>query len=298
MKRQATIGFWSVVLGWVMLSAPAGMAQAPADTNAILILKTAQPVKVDGVLDEDCWKQAVPVKADHIKGEEGKISAEPRMVAKYAWDDRYLYIAYEIFDTNLVAQGNGAIKGPADNRREGCEISPPDDVAEFFIGFGDSNMFWEVHHNASNQFNDILVFAGLPGWQKDRPEMARCNIYWAKNEYIQDDKDHKLAWAAQVKPRADGKPSTVNDGADTDAGYTAELRFPWAGIGAPSSAKANDGWKKMAGREIVLLAVTENGDFKDQPYFTSCPTMPKADFFHNHFVRWPRYKLAAEAPAK
>ena len=304
MKRQATISSLSVIVGWVMLSALDGMAQAPAapvapaDTNTIMVLKTAQPVKVDGVLDEDCWKQAVPLKADYIKGGNGKVSSEPRMIAKYAWDDRYLYIGYEIFDTNLVAKGNGVTKGPADNRREGCEISSPADVAEFFIGLDNSNMFWEVHHSASNHINDILVFVDLSAWKKEPPSQVWSGIYWAKNEYLQDEGEYKLAGAAQVKPRADGKPSTINDDSDTDTGYTAEFRFPWASLFVPNSAKTKEGWSKLAGREIAILAVTENGDLKDAPYHTSCATLPKADFFHNHFARWPRYKLVAEAPAK
>jgi hypothetical protein len=302
MKTKVAGGFLSVILGVATLSAVDGMAQAPAaaaDTNTVLILKTAQPVKIDGVLDEACWKQAIPIKADYIKGGDGKVSAESRMMAKYAWDNRYLYIGYEIFDTNLVVKGNGVSKGPADNRREGCEISSPFDVTEFFIGFDENpNMFWEVHQSASNHINDILVLADLPAWKKEPPTMTYNGIYWAKEEYIQDQGECKFTGATQVKPRKDGKPSTINDGSDTDTGYTAELRFPWSSIGAPNSAKAGDGWKKMAGRTITILAVVENGENTDQPYHTSCATLPGPDFFHIHFAKWPRYKLAAEEAAK
>ncbi|MDA1088132.1 MAG: hypothetical protein O2901_14105 [Verrucomicrobia bacterium] len=299
MKMQITIGSLGLLLGGVMLSD--GMAQDPAateDANAILVVKTEQPVKVDGVLDEDCWKTAVPIKADYIKGGDNEFSAEPRMIAKYAWDDQYLYIGYETFDKNLVANGNGVTKGPADNRREGCEISSPADVVEFFVGFDDPHMFWEIHHSASNHINDILVFVDLPAWKEEPPAMVHKGIYWAKNETIQDAGEHKLMGASQVKPRADGKPSTINDDTDADTGYTAEMRFPWAGIGAPGSGREGAGWGKMAGRDITILAVTEDGDSKDQPYHTSCGTLPKNDFFHHHVAAWPRYKLAAEAPVK
>ena len=290
-----------ILLGWAILGSLRSVAQealATGDATPVQIQKTAEPVKVDGVLDEECWKTAVAIKADYIKGGDGKISDEPRMIAKYAWDDHYLYIGYEIFDTNLVVKGNGVKKGPADNQREGCEISPPADVTEFFIGFDDTNMFWEVHHSAANNINDILVFTGLPAWKKDPPAMTYSGIYWATHEYIQDEGAFTLSAAVQMKPRADGKPSTINDGTDTDTGFTAEMRFPWAGIGAPASGRAQKIWSKMAGQEITILAVTESGELKDRPYHTSCAKLPRQDFFHTHFAVWPRYKLVAETPSK
>jgi hypothetical protein len=297
MKDLTKHGMRSVLLAGIMSSGGGALlAQTPVEAEQVVIRKTAQPVTVDGMLDEECWKNAMPVKANFVKGGNGKLSEEPRMVAKYTWDDQYLYIAYETFDTNLVAKGNGVTKGPADNRREGCEISAPADVVEFFLGFNNSNMFWEVHHSAGNHFNDILVFKDLPSWKSEPPAIPSyyLGIFWAVNEFIQDAGANKRASAVQLKPRADGKPSTLNDASDTDTGYTAELRFPWASIAAPTAGKDGAGWKRMAGREIAILAVVENGDFKDQPYHTSCATLPRSDFFHSHFARWPRYKLAAE----
>jgi hypothetical protein len=302
MKDRSVQGMrFLLLVGAVCFGGATLWAQAPAaEAETVVIRKTAQPVSVDGVLDEECWKSAVPVKADFIKGENGKLAEAPQMVAKYTWDDQYLYVAYETFDTNLVAKGNGVTKGPADNRREGCEISSPADVVEFFVGFNNSNMFWEVHHSAGNHFNDILVFKDLPAWKSERPAIPSYSsgIYWAVNEYLQDvvlnNVTNKRASAVQLKPRADGKPSTLNDPSDTDTGYIAELRFPWAALAAPAAARDASGWKKMAGREITLLAVVENGDNPKQPYHTSCATLPRSDFFHNHFARWPRYKLAAE----
>jgi len=292
MKTRQGVGIaGAVVTGTLLFGAAYASTQTAepaADTNQIPIFKTATPVTVDGVLDEDCWKQATVVKADYVKGGNGKESPQPCMTAKYAWDDRYLYIAYDVFDANLAAKGNGIAKGPADNRREGCEISTPWDVAEFFVGFNNSNLFWEIHHNASNNFNDIMVLVDLPAWKKDAPAAVYSGIYWAKNEYVADVGDSKLASAVRMRPSAEGKPSTLNDKTDTDTGYTAELRLPWASIG---------GWSKMAGREITILAVTENGDSPNAPYHTSCATLPTADFFHLHFAKWPRYRLVAEGTA-
>ena len=43
--------------------------------------------------------------------------------------------------------------------------------------------------------------------------------------------------AAKVKRKKDGKPGTVNDATDEDAGYTAEIRLPRYGIGAPTAGR-------------------------------------------------------------
>ena len=287
MSRHAKVVVMGLVLGWLWASA--GYCPAETQADLTLIPKSAKPVKIDGVLDEECWQTAAAVKADFIKGGDGKVSDVPRMLARYTWDKDYLYIGYEVFDTNIVARGNGATKGPAPGR-EGCAISPPADVVEFFIGFSNSNLFWEVHHNASNNFNDILVLVDLPAWKRNPPAFVYSGIYWAMQEFIKDAGEQKLAVAVQMRPRADGKPSTVNDATDKDAGYTGELRLPWVGIG---------GWKEMTGRELTILAVTETGDLPNPPYktpyHTSCPTLPTADFFHKHFAKWPRYKLGGAA---
>ena len=290
------------VAGMAVQASLAQEAGTEAKKTAGTIAKAKAPIVVDGKLDEADWQstQAVPVNFVYAS-KPGALSSEPRMNARYLWDDGYLYIGYEVFDSNLVAKANGKTKGPDSNPRPGCEIWDPDnkpvDVVEFFVIADDKSLFWELHHNAANQFNDLLVLAGLPAWQKSMPAFAApFGIYWAKNEFLQDEKDRTFACAVSLKPRKDGKPSTVNDSSDEDTGYTAELRLPWYGLGAPAAAQGKEAGKpwKMGGREITILAVFQNGDLKDR-YHTSSPDVTsKKAFFHVQAGQFPRYTITAE----
>lgn len=273
-------------------------ADVPAPAVTGKIVRATQPLTIDGKLDEPVWQQAETVSAEWIYSKDNKKSAQPRMTVRYAWDDYYLYIGYEVFDTNLTVKALDKQKGPADNRRQGLEnaVSPPQpqvDLAEFFVMFDDENMFWETHHSANNLFNDLMIIRALPAWKNAMPAMASWpGIYFGREEFIKDEGDHKLAMATVLKAKADGKPSTVNDPSDTDTGYTAELRYPWFGIGAPAKLRAKDGKWAMAGKEMRILSVIQDGDTAEL-YFTSVPSTTSA-FFHEQTARWSRYVLMGQ----
>ncbi|MFZ4396739.1 MAG: sugar-binding protein [Kiritimatiellia bacterium] len=264
------------------------------------IVKAKAPIVLDGKLDDVDWQRATVISVNCIYGKKDAVSTEPRMTVRYLWDDAYLYIGYEVFDTNLVAIGNNEMKGPANNQRQGCEISDPQkpvDVVEFFPVFDDKNLFWELHHNAANQFNDLLCIVGHASWQKAKTSLAPWGVCWARKECLADEGSNTVSSAVLLKARADGKPSTLNDSSDVDTGYTAEIRLPWGSIGAPMAAgtlvagKLAGPWK-MAGREVSLLAVFQNGDLTDR-YHTSAPGLTP-NFFHVQADKFPRYTMVAE----
>ena len=273
----------------------------PALAPVVPIVKAVQPAVIDGVLDDACWKAATPVPVDVIKDKQGKRRAQPPMTVRYAWDEHYLYIGYETFDTNLVAVGTGTKEGLASNQREGCEIWKEGykaDVVEFFISLGDEHFFWEIHHNASNQFNDVWCTALATNWPISQSALFRWGIVFGAAESLQDEGPFTLAMGSHVKPKADGQPSTVNDPSDIDTGYTAEIRLPWYALGAPLARQAfwdiQDGDKtrripiwKMAGHEVRILAVFQDGDLQDR-YHHSSPTLTSS-WFHTGWADWPRY---------
>lgn len=301
----------SYLLPFLPDTAAAEEAAAPAAAPAC-IFKTPAPVTVDGILDEECWKKAQVLDVLYILGKIGVKAENCPMKVRYAWDDHYLYIAYETFDKNLIALGQGEKQGPPDNLRESAHIWHPDpkikvDVTEFFITFGDQHFFWELHHNALNHFNDVLIVRGLPFWQNEgnRAVYTRWGIYFGSRDYLEDEEEFKLALAVRLKPRADDQPSTPNDEKDTDTGYTAELRLPWHGIGAPMSCrtlrevppekegdrpqqKPGGPWK-MAAKEIQILAVCQDGDLENRYHHTS-PTL-KPGWFHEGVPEYPRFRL-------
>jgi len=179
------------------------------------------------------------------------------------------------------------------------------DVVEFFLSFGDEHFFWEIHQNALNQFNDVWCVSADPAWPVSKTTMSMYGILFHHNEWIADDGSNTVAMAVQLKPKANGKPSTVNDDKDVDTGYTAEIRLPLRSIGVPADAaswidsKLPDGkpaprkpgpWK-MAGKTVSLLAVMQDGDLKER-YHHSSPTR-KPDWFHKTQPAWPRYLFVA-----
>ena len=280
------------------LSRPALSEEKPADDAPSPMVKADTPVVIDGALDDEVWKKAAVVRGDYINNKKGVLSDEQHLNIKYAWDEHYLYIGYETFDKNLVAKGTGIKEGPENNKREGLEIWSSDpkakiDVVEFFISFGDERFFWEIHHNAANQFNDVWCAVPDPATPIAKSSLAPYGIIFGNQEFIQDDGGYTVAMAVKMKPKADGGPSTVNNPDDVDTGYTAELRLPWGGLGAPEAAKPKKkdetGWK-IEGQKMMILAVVQDGDLKER-YHHSAPNKT-GDWFHKTAALWPKYTLA------
>jgi hypothetical protein len=265
---------------------------------------------IDGDLTKPQWKAAEVFRADYSNAKTGVLSETPRMTVRYLWDDHYLYIGYEFFSTDLQAQGNGQMQGPADNKREGAEIwlkSRKVDIAEFFITFKDPHFLWELHHNELNQFNDLWITVPDPSWRVNQQANVPYGIVFSGEEYVNDEGEYKLATAVKLLPKADGKPSTVNDASDVDTGYSAELRIPLWGIGAarsrmtkirvPATVKGEQdtflpGAWKMAGEEIQLFAVYQAANLADNDrYYHSGPTKPPGGWFHQVVPHYPTFKF-------
>jgi len=302
--RTFLSAFLSATLATLSFGGEDKPVEAPAPSP---MTKATGAVTIDGALDEPFWKDCAAIRCDFINTKPGQQSEQPRMVVKYAWDEHFLYIGYETFDANLSAKGKGVKDGAEKNQREGCEIAGAKeekiDVVEFFISFGDENFFWEIHHNALNQFNDIWITTVNPAWPISKSSLPMYGIFFYDKEFIKDDGEKTTAMAVKLKPRADGTPSTVNSSADTDSGYTAELRLPWGGLGAPQAARPDERKKltewKMENQQLMLLAVVQDGDLPER-YHHSAPNR-KNDWFHKTPAAWPRYVLskgAAAEPAK
>ncbi|MCH7728464.1 MAG: hypothetical protein IH991_18590 [Planctomycetes bacterium] len=268
--------------------------------------KAKQTIKIDGELTDAAWQTAAVAKADYEMGQVGKPSKQPRLITRYTWDDHYLYIAYETFDQNLIAVASDKTQGPKGNRRQGCEIWHPEkkiEVVEFFISFGDTRFFWELHHNAANQFNDVWCSVYDESWPISKSTRAPFGIHFGHLDYLQDDMDtgRTLAMATRLKANKNGTPSTINDSSDNDTGYTAELRIPWHSLGPPvnrrnfvtveasGQKKRVRGPWKMAGQQVLILAVVQDGDLPVR-YHHSSPTFSGA-WFHRHAKDWPAFVL-------
>jgi hypothetical protein len=289
-------------------SAAEPAAPPPATQTAILIHKIAGPLTIDGDLSKPQWKAVEPLRVDYLFNKKGVLSETPRMTVRYLWDDHYFYIGYEFYSKNLKAQGTGKKEGPEGNEREGAEISVEGkkvNVAEFFISFNDPHFFWEIHLNELNQFNDVWCTVVDPAWKVAQQAQFPYGIIFSQREFIADQGPYKLKTAVKMMPKADGKPSTVNDPSDVDTGYTAEIRIPWLGLGAAKSRKTmiqvppekkGDRLKmipgpwKMVGEQMSILAVYQDEDLPDR-YHHSSPLRPPGGFFHQSEPFWQVFEL-------
>lgn len=293
-------GVLSIVLFLSVLSALGG------ESNTFAVYRAAAPVVIDGALDDACWKAATPRRVDYEHGKLGVLCTQALMVVKYAWDEQYLYIGYETFDTNLIAEGAGEMDGPKENRRETCVIwtSKGVDCVEFFLSWGSDRYLWELHHNARNDFSDIWCVV-----HPEKDPVARAGgwdygIRFCRNEFLPDDGPASVAMAVRPKPKAEGTPSTVNDPSDLDTGYTSELRIPWFATGIamdravmvpPKSEgkrplRAPGQWK-VEGLELQSLAVVQDSNAHSR-YHHSGPEF-NAGWFHRGATNWPRLVFQA-----
>ena len=272
----------------------AELPTAAVPPTPIYRVKTA-PI-IDGKLDDACWKNAVVVVANHLYAAPGQRTEPPPLIARFAWDERYLYIGYEVNDTNLIALASGRESGPPGNRRMTPEEYLPEkhlDLAEFFISFGSVREFWEVHHDAGNHMNNLWIELPSAEALAKIPKPSYKDVTFHRERFVADDGEFTVARAVQLKPRKDGKPSTVNDPADRDTGYTGEIRLPWAGLGAPAAQRRADGSYALAGTRLPILAASLNGNRGEAVYHSSAPSLPKL-MFHFSVALWPKHLLANE----
>ncbi|MGI6494578.1 MAG: hypothetical protein ACOX5G_00525 [Kiritimatiellia bacterium] len=267
-----------------------------------LLHRAGSPIVMDGRLIEPCWSNAAARAVHVVHGTKGVTNDAPPMLVRATWDDRFYYIGYEFFDTNITAYGTGVFEGPADRPRECARISPGADapgcdVAEFFLSWGSPAFFWELHHNASNCFSDVWC-AVLPESHPDAgaPPFA-YGIYFGREATLRDEGANRLESAVHLLPRADGHPSTINDASDVDTGYSAEIRIPWGAFAPRSLARFQGRGEPPAwhpsGATLWMLSVCQNPDTGHR-YHHDSPSFP-GGWFHHGAKFWPRYRLVDPA---
>jgi hypothetical protein len=176
------------------------ISAAPADIEEYsprhyICCKTAEPLKMDGKLDEPAWKEAEWT-AD-FADIEGPDKPRPRLRtrAKMLFDDQYFYMAAELEEPDIWA-----------NLTERDSIIFYDNDFEVFIDpDGDTFYYYEMEMNAFNTVWDLFL---------DKPYRDGCKplFYW-------DIRGMKTGVSI------DG---TINRPGDKDTGWTVEIAMPWA----------------------------------------------------------------------
>lgn len=229
----------------VMLPLLAGLALLPAaeplpvpagadHPRGYVALKTSVPPKIDGKLDDECWK-AAPWSEEFVDIEgDKKPKPAHRTRMKMLWDDKALYIAAELTEPHVWA-----------TLTEHDSVIFQDPDFEVFIDpDGDSHDYAELELNAKNTTWDLLL-------TKPYKDGGRAINGW---EII----------GLKTGVHIDG---TLNDPSDRDTGWTVEIAWPWVGLGElmadKKSAPPKDGdqWRINFSR-VEWDFVVKNGKYE------------------------------------
>ncbi len=98
--------------------------------------RASSPIHVDGKLDEEAWRQAIPLAFDIPRDQQQQgLTLEEKGTGRVLWDDQYLYVAFDFVDSDVVANGT-------EDDQEHHNLG---DVAEIFLKPTDQTWYWEFH---------------------------------------------------------------------------------------------------------------------------------------------------------
>jgi hypothetical protein len=163
-------------------------------------------IKVDGKLDERVWKRAHTTDPFRLTRELTPAREQTR--ARLLWDSKYLYIAFECEDSDLIA-----------TKQKNDDELWAEDVAEIFIDADRDEMtYLEFEVSPSGLLYDGSCADYRPeiDWPND---LGHMDMDLTRTCY--DTKDTKIGIQ---------RNGTFNKSDDTDKGWTCELAISWEDI--------------------------------------------------------------------
>ena len=162
--------------------------KAPVKPRRLVALRTGQPVKLDGKLDEAAWAKAASTGlfVDTMRGGASPVKTE----AKVLWDDKHLYIGFTVTDEDVWS-----------TLKKRDEKLWTQEAVEIFI-------------DANNDRKDYVEL-------QTNPTGAIFDTYLPSYRKRQDDWNSKMQVAVTVN-------GTLNKKEDKDKGWVAEIAIPWA----------------------------------------------------------------------
>jgi hypothetical protein len=205
-----------VAMFLIAISAFTQPTTPPACTDPLgyVCHRAAQPIQVDGKLDDPAWL-AAPWSAPFVDIE-GDAKPKPRWRTrmKMTWDDQCLYIAAEMEEPHLWAT-------LADHD---AVIFHENDFEVFLDPDGDNHNYGELELNAKNTTWDLLLTK--PYRDGGRPVTA---------------------WEISGLKTAVHLAGTLNDPGDKDRGWTVEIAWPFKGLkeltGVAMPPRDGDQWR-------------------------------------------------------
>jgi len=190
-------------------------ASRPALLPELLAVHADVPVKIDGRLDDAIWAQArgyaLGLCQDRVA--QGHEFMEGGWV-RFAWDEQYLYMAVELKDSDVVAEGTA----------DGEHHYAKGDVIELFLWPEAHTWYWELYVTPQDKQSAFFY----PGAGRVLPSAFTHCI--------------SLSVAAQVQ-------GTFNDWADHDQGWTGEMAVPVRALTRRGESWGLDAsWRVLVGR--------------------------------------------------
>ena len=192
---------YAVILLFLVGCSPDRQAQEVASTKphpkGYIAYKAAEPLQIDGVLEEESWKSAPWT--DEFNDIEGDVRPRPRFrtKAKMLWDDTYFYFGAELQEPHVWATLT----------QRDTVIFYDNDFEIFIDPNGDNHEYYEFEMNALNTVWDLF----LPKPYKDKGSAVD-------------------AWNIDGLKTAVHIRGTINNPADVDSGWSVEIAMPWSAL--------------------------------------------------------------------
>ncbi len=186
--------------------------------------KIAEPIRIDGRLDEKSWQTAPrsPRFVDIITGKPARYDTR----AAVLWDEENLYVAYWLEEPNVAATLT----------EYGSYIYQNNDVELFIAG---KDAYYEFELNALNTIYEVFFiwedaydkggYADVPEFRRTHPKVRPFHGVAFKN-HPRGKRLGSWGWRFPGLKTAVHVDGTLNDAADRDRGWTVELALPWAGM--------------------------------------------------------------------
>ena len=205
--------------------------------------RAADPITIDGKLDEPGWKAAQRSSrfVDMITGKPVKFDTH----AAVLWDDDFLYVAYWIEEPDVRATLT----------QRDAPVYTENDVELFIDGGGG---YYEFEINALGTLYEALFiwedayeknYAAMEGFGRDQPGVIPFHGV-GFNKHPRGKRIGFMRWDFPELRSAVSIDGTLNDSSDVDKGWTVELALPWKSMtilakadGRPLPPQDGDTWR-------------------------------------------------------
>jgi len=193
----------------------------------------ANAIKIDGILDERIWQKA-PRLGPFINMRDGRpgltlykddtrsIVSLKETHARLLWDDKALYLAFEVKDEDIWARNL---------ERDDLGLQGDEGVKIFLDDGGDEITYYQFVINPLNKVYDALDFIGAAPMDYRYVSLPEWNATSLRTAV-------KVQGTLDVVPKWKEAPAQ-----DQDEGYVVEVAIPWESLRTSNQPKPGERWR-------------------------------------------------------